>query len=48
MSRSRTLAVMVLALVALPAAAITYGRNDGRKHPDVGAPGGEFARADAR
>jgi len=43
MSRSRTLfAVMILALVALPAAAITYGQNDGKKHPEVGALVGHF------
>jgi hypothetical protein len=38
MSRSRTLfAVLILTLVALPAAAITYGQSDGKKHPEVGA-----------
>jgi secreted trypsin-like serine protease len=44
MSRSRALfAVMFIALVALPAAAITYGQPDGKKHPEVGALVGHFS-----
>ena len=35
--RHLSLAVAVALLVALPAAAITYGQNDGNRHPNVGA-----------
>jgi hypothetical protein len=43
MSRSRTLFAVLLILVALPAAAITYGQPDGKKHPEVGALVGHFS-----
>jgi len=34
---------MFIVLVALPAAAITYGQPDGKKHPEVGALVGHFS-----
>jgi hypothetical protein len=35
--------VLVLCLLAIPAAAITYGQFDGNRHPNVGAVVGEFS-----
>lgn len=43
MKRILSLAVLVFLVAAVPAFAITYGQNDGKLHPNVGALVGQFS-----
>src|SRR5687768_13178941 len=43
MKRTLSLAVLVTLFLAVPAFAITYGQNDGKLHPNVGALVGQFS-----